>query len=78
MASTLGIALEMAHQAITGDEHGNKVRQLAADTKEFNREARITSDWGTKQSNTDNWLRVVSGDKIGPILLQDPFAREKV
>lgn len=78
ITSTLGIGFEKAQQAFTAEEHGIKLQQLAADTKEVNDKVRIASDWGVKQSNTDNWLRVVSGDKTGPALLQDPFAGEKV
>lgn len=77
MTSTLGIGIDKAYQAITNEGHG-KLQQLAADTNEVNEKARITSDWGVKQSNTDNWLRVADSDKTGPALLQDPFAREKV
>ncbi|RSM13104.1 Catalase-1 [Fusarium oligoseptatum] len=40
--------------------------------------SRITSDFGTKQSNTDNWLRVNRKDQTGPMLLEDTFSREKI
>ncbi|KAL9069873.1 MAG: hypothetical protein Q9157_006007 [Trypethelium eluteriae] len=39
---------------------------------------RITSDFGVKQSNTDDWLRVATEDQTGPSLLEDHFAREKI
>lgn len=55
-----------------------KATQLAANTVEPTKDTRITSDFGTKQSNTDDWLRVNSEDKIGPSLLEDGFAREKI
>ncbi|KAK7420385.1 catalase 1 [Neonectria punicea] len=52
--------------------------QLAASMVEPSDKTRITSDFGTKQSNTDDWLRVNSPDKTGPMLLEDGFAREKI
>lgn len=56
-----------------------KIADLSAATKDVHdKNWRITSDWGTKQSNTDDWLKVASEDKTGPMLLEDPFAREKV
>lgn len=55
-----------------------KATQLAANTVEPTKDTRITSDFGTKQSNTDDWLRVNSEDKIGPSLLEDGFGREKI
>jgi hypothetical protein len=56
-----------------------KVAQLAADTKDVHDPShRITSDYGVKQNNTDDWLGVATGDKQGPMLLEDTFAREKV
>ncbi|KAJ4860624.1 catalase domain-containing protein [Trichoderma breve] len=57
---------------------GAKADQLAAHTVEPTKDSRITSDFGTKQTNTDDWLRVNSKDQIGPMLLEDPFGREKI
>jgi catalase len=56
-----------------------KVTDLAASTKDVHDKSwRITSDYGVKQNNTDDWLKVASEDKQGPMLLEDHFAREKV
>ncbi|KAJ6784127.1 hypothetical protein PWT90_07277 [Aphanocladium album] len=55
-----------------------KAQQLDANTAEPTQSSRITSDFGTKQSNTDDWLRVANGDKTGPMLLEDAFGREKI
>ncbi|QYS98720.1 Catalase [Trichoderma simmonsii] len=63
-------------QAVMGHK-GAKTDQLAAHTVEPTKD-RITSDFGTKQTNTDDWLRVNSKDQIGPMLLEDPFGREKI
>ena len=56
-----------------------KIVQLAADTKDVNDKSwRITSDYGVKQNNTDEWLKVASDAQQGPQLLEDHFGREKV
>ncbi|KAF2820712.1 catalase-domain-containing protein [Ophiobolus disseminans] len=56
-----------------------KIAQLAANTKDVHDKSwRITSDYGVKQTNTDDWLKVASEDKQGPMLLEDHFAREKI
>ena len=60
-------------------EKGAKTVQLSNVTKDVhNKNARITSGFGVKQSNTDDWLEIVNEDKTGPMLLEDLFAREKV
>jgi len=56
-----------------------KVADLAPNTKDVHDDKwRITSDYGVKQTNTDNWLSASREDKNGPLLLEDPFAREKI
>jgi catalase len=56
-----------------------KAKDLGQDTKDYHDEKhRITSDYGVKQSNTDDWLKVSSEENQGPMLLEDSFAREKV
>ena len=40
--------------------------------------ARITTDWGSKVSNTDHWLAVSTEDRYGATLLEDGHGREKV
>ena len=78
MASAiLGNVAEKA-KALTG-EKSQKVADLAVDTKDVHdKNWRITSDAGVKQSNTDDWLTVSTEDRNGPQLLEDHFAREKV
>lgn len=68
---------DLVKQAVMGHK-GAKTDQLAAHTVEPTKDSRITSDFGTKQTNTDDWLRVNSKDQIGPMLLEDPFGREKI
>ncbi|GJN67672.1 catalase A [Purpureocillium lilacinum] len=55
-----------------------KAENLAHVTVEPTKDTRITSDFGTKQTNTDDWLKVNSKDKTGPMLLEDNFGREKI
>ncbi|KAL1612187.1 catalase 1 [Paraconiothyrium brasiliense] len=56
-----------------------KIADLSTATKDVHDPNwRITSDWGTKQTNTDDWLKVASEDKTGPMLLEDGFGREKI
>lgn len=75
--STVSNAAEKAKN-MTGAESA-KIAQLASDTKDVHDKSwRITSDYGVKQTNTDEWLKVATGDKQGPMLLEDHFAREKV
>jgi catalase len=68
---------ESVKQAFSGDA-GAKIAQLSAHTVEPSKNTRITSDFGTKQTNTDDWLKVVKDDHTGPFLLEDPFGREKI
>lgn len=55
-----------------------KLASIQHDIVEPTANDRITSDYGVKQNNTDDWLKVVNGDHTGPHLVEDAFAREKV
>ena len=60
-------------------EKNQKIADLSVATKDVHDKSwRITSDYGVKQNSTDHWLTVASEDKTGPMLLEDPFGREKV
>jgi catalase len=75
--STASNAVEKAKE-MTGVKNA-KVAQLAADTKDVHDKSwRMTSDFGVKQNNTDDWLKVATDDQQGPMLLEDHFGREKV
>jgi len=78
MTSIISEGLKNAQQVLDGTEHNAKAKQLASDTKDVNGKWKMTSDFGVKQTNTENWLRVANEEKTGPMLLEDPFAREKV
>jgi catalase len=56
-----------------------KIQDLAKDTVSYHKkDHRLTADYGPRQSNTDAWLKVVSQEHEGPMLLEDQFAREKI
>ena len=75
----LSTGLEKAKNATMSSERSQKVNDLQKDLKDVHdKNWRITTDYGVKQADTDDWLKVVNEDKPGPMLLEDPFAREKV
>ncbi len=59
-------------------EKGRKIAQLDSVTHTVSKNDRITTDFGVKELTADEWLRVSRDDKIGPMLLEDSYAREKV
>lgn len=59
-------------------EKGRKIAQLGEVTQTVSKNDRITTDFGVKEGTADEWLRVVSEDKTGPMLLEDSYARERV
>ncbi|KAI1099937.1 catalase [Jackrogersella minutella] len=59
-------------------EKGRKVADLDAVSHTVSPEDRVTSDFGVKMGNVDEWLRVVNKDKTGPMLLEDSFSRERI
>ncbi|KAK4974755.1 catalase A [Elasticomyces elasticus] len=77
--SVLSTGLEKVQETLNGSLEGKKVAQLAKDTKDYHDpKSRITTDYGVRQSNTDDWLKVASEDKTGPMLMEDHAAREKI
>ncbi|KAF1935383.1 catalase [Clathrospora elynae] len=78
MASAmLGTVAEKAKDLTSAQS--TKAAQLAAVTKDVHDDKwRLTSDFGVKQTNTDDWLTVSTEDQTGPSLLEDHFAREKI
>lgn len=55
-----------------------KLADLQKDTVDVNTGQHMTTDYGIKISNPDNWLRVADDKHTGPSLLEDQIAREKV
>lgn len=74
-----GIA-DTVKEAVTGSPVENKKIQSMQHniTNYQDSNNRITTDYGVKQTNTDDWLRVATEDKTGPALLEDHAAREKI
>lgn len=62
-----------------GMSNTRKLDDMAKETVNYHDEKnKLTTDYGVKLSNTDDWLKVVTEDKTGPMLLEDSFGREKV
>lgn len=62
-----------------GTQGSKKQQDMARDTKDYmDKNNRLTTDYGVKQSNTDQWLRVVNENRTGPALLEDAAGREKI
>ncbi|EEY16636.1 catalase-1 [Verticillium alfalfae VaMs.102] len=55
-----------------------KIAQLEEHSRTPDQDSRLTTDYGVKQNNTDDWLRIVSDDHTGPGLLEDNASREKI
>lgn len=77
MASTISNGLQ---KVMNGAASQNpKLADISTDIKEsHDSNARLTTDWGSKVSDTDHWLTVSTEDQYGPALLEDGHAREKV
>ena len=56
-----------------------KLETLARDTYDsHDTNARISTDWGQRVSNTDHWLTISNENRVGPSLIEDGHGREKV
>lgn len=78
MAGLVPETMQKVTHAVLGAREGDKLKDLAHDTKDVTDKDRLTTDYGVKQATADDWLKVASKDKAGPLLLEDPFARERV
>lgn len=78
MANIISDTMQKVQHAVLGPRGGDKLADLANETKDMSSKDRLTTDYGVKQTSADDWLKVGSHDKAGPLLLEDPFAREKV
>jgi len=66
MSAALSTGLEKLQSTLDGSTEGAKIQQLAKDTKNVHDpKAKITTDFGMKVSNTDDWLKVATEDKTG-------------
>jgi catalase len=73
---SLSNGLEKLGLGAAGDK---KAADLQKDTVDYHAKGNvITTDYGVKQSNTDDWLKVATEDHTGPQLLEDHMGREKI
>jgi catalase len=81
MFSAVSSSIERAQETIMGSagDNNSKVDDLKRDTVDVNdKENVITMDTGVKVSDTDDWLKLSTEHRTGPMLLEDQIAREKV
>ena len=78
MAGLVPETMQKVTHAVLGAREGDKLKDLANNTKDMSDKDRLTTDYGVKQATADDWLKVASQDRAGPLLLEDPFARERV
>ncbi len=76
-SNVISSAIDKAKK-MTSAEKGAKISQLDEISQGVTKDDRITSDFGVRQGNTDDWYRVTTNDTTGPMLLEDSFSREKV
>ncbi|KAK0443540.1 catalase [Armillaria borealis] len=63
---------------VQGNTSTDKTKCLEDDTITPSVGSGLTTDHGVKISDTDNWLKVSDGVTVGPSLLEDQIAREKI
>lgn len=79
MATAVAAGLNKAREATKSISSTNKkIVDLSSDTVDVHTKIPQTTDHGVRINNTDQWLRVADEHKIGPSLLEDQIAREKV
>ncbi|KAK3368791.1 catalase 1 [Podospora didyma] len=78
MAGIMTDTIQKVQHAVMGSSGADKIVDLEKDTKNVGDKVQLTTDYGVKQSNPDDWLSVVSKDQQGPALLEDPFGRERI
>ncbi|KAI0901646.1 catalase [Annulohypoxylon nitens] len=76
-SSFISDAASKVHSMVAG-EKGRKVADLDTVTQSVSPNDRVTSDFGVKMGNVDEWLRVAGAEKTGPMLLEDSFSRERI
>jgi len=66
MTSTISSGLEKVRENISAPFADAKAKDLQKDIKDVHDPSnRITTDYGVKVSNTDDWLKVATEDKTG-------------
>ena len=66
--------------SVTKMTENKKIADLQRDMKDSHSKQPQTTDFGTKVSDLDHWLKVVDekNNRVGPSLLEDQIARERV
>ncbi|KDQ28627.1 hypothetical protein PLEOSDRAFT_1111887 [Pleurotus ostreatus PC15] len=67
-----------AKQAVSSITDNAKMASLTQFRVECGPSQRMTTDQGLHVADTDNWLKVGSNSNVGPALLEDHIAREKI
>lgn len=80
MQDVVSEGLSKAQQAINGSASNQsaKIKDLERDMRETHTSQPITTDHGQRVGNTENWLKIGSDSRIGPHLLEDHIAQEKI
>ena len=68
------IARKLMPESMLNSKHADLKTELV-DVKD---QKGMTTDYGVPISDPDRWLKVSNGENIGPHLLEDPIAREKI
>lgn len=79
MQSVFGGTIQKAGEAISSTMSSNKKSaNMKPNMRELSAKGPLTSDTGVREPTHDIWLSASTGDRQGPLLLEDNFAREKV
>ncbi|KAI0480710.1 catalase [Xylariaceae sp. FL0804] len=76
--SSLSSLIPDSVKKMASGEKGAKIAQLDQVSQTVSQDDRITTDYGVKQGNTDDWLKAAGEGQTGPMLLEDSMAREKI
>jgi catalase len=79
MQSVLKGTVQKAGEAVSGAMESNKkISDLQHEYRTPKDSTVLTSDTGVKEPTHDIWLSASTGDRQGPQLLEDNFARQKL
>ncbi len=79
MQSVFKGTMQKASEAIDGAMSSNKkLADMKPETREPSKTIPLTTDTGVREPTHDEWLSATTGDRQGPMLLEDNYAREKI
>ena len=77
--TTMSLSNGLEKLGLNGSAGDKKAADLQKDTVDYHAKGNVlTTDFGVKQANTDDWLKVATEDHTGPQLLEDHMGREKI